>query len=68
MKIVEKISDGEIVMVADSPTTPTPAEDFTVHDIPGWDWSLADLTGVDRTQWDWMNQLMWNGSTLVKKV
>lgn len=68
MKIVERKSGGAVVMVAECTETPQPAEDYTVHSVPGWDWSLADLTGVDRTQPDWIEkQLAWNGQTLVKK-
>ena len=69
MKIAVRKSDGCVMQVADCSVQPTPSEDFTVHDVPGWDWSLANLTGVDTTQFNWVQtQLMWDGTTLVKRV
>ena len=61
MKIVIRKSDSKIAQVANCDTLPGPAGDFEVHDIPNWDWSLADMTGVDRTQENWVeNQMMWS--------
>lgn len=68
MIIVERNSDGAIVMVAECESPFTPPEDYTVHNLPGWDWSKANLDAVDRTQPDWATkQLFWNGTTLAKK-
>lgn len=69
MKIVERISDGAIVMIAECSNAPQPPEDYIVHDVPGWDWSKANLTGVDKSDPAWLfTQLAWNGSTVVKKT
>ena len=68
MKIVAKDSDGTIILVADVVSSYTPPVGFTAHDLPGWDWSLVDLSEVDRTQPDWIpTQLMWNGAAVVKR-
>ncbi len=69
MKIVIRNSDNVIVMVANCSTDHlTPIEDYTIHDLPGWDWSLADTTGVDKSNphW-WSDSMQWNGTTLVPK-
>jgi hypothetical protein len=69
MFIVEKDAGMTIVAVSERINTPWPDPACTIHSLPKWDWSLADLTGVDKTQPDWIGtQLMWNGTTLVKKV
>jgi len=57
------------MMVAECQDIPAPVGNYTVHDVPGWDWSLARLAGVDFTDPDWlMNQVMWSGTTLVKRA
>ena len=69
MKIVVRNSDSAIVQVADSADLPlglTPGE-VTVHDIAGWDWSLADLEGIDQTDINWLELMEWNGTTIVPK-
>lgn len=64
MKIVIQNSDGKVVMVANCAA---PIGEYTVYDLPGWDWSKADLTGVNTNELGWVSQLKWNGTTLVKK-
>jgi hypothetical protein len=68
MKIVTRKSDGAVIMVADCADTPQPAQNFEVHDCPGWDWSLVDMSGVDTSQPDWIGGFEWNGTTLVRKT
>lgn len=67
MKIVTRNADSAVVMVADASADGFDPALYTIRDLPGWDWSLADLTGVDRSLPDLLAQLMWNGTTLVKK-
>lgn len=72
MKIIIKNSDQSVFTVGDFPDSgnPQPDTDYTIYNIPGWDWSLADLTGVDMTPGGprkLLDQLKWNGVTLVKK-
>jgi len=68
MFIVEKDSGETVVCVAEFVRTPWAADpNCIVHNLPKWDWSKADLTGVDTTQPGWMSQVKWNGTTIVKK-
>lgn len=67
MKIVVR-EDDQIVMVADcAPPVNGGGHTYTVHDIPGWDWSLANLTGIDRSQIDWLKNVRFNGTTIVPR-
>lgn len=71
MKIVENDVSGKILAVTTGGfTIPNQSPDtYTVHDVPDWDWSLANLDGVDRTQENWIReQLVWDGTTLVKRT
>ena len=71
MKIVSKKSDSSIFCVTDGDVTygGNPPEDCDVHDIPGWDWSLVDLSGVDKSAPFWVKKcLMWSGSNIVKRI
>ncbi len=73
MKIVAKKIGGNIVCVTDGDVLEIPeglnlVTDCDIFDSPGWDWSLADLTGIDKLKPDWVEtQLEWNGITLVKR-
>lgn len=67
MIIVTRDSDDAILEIS-SGAAPSAAIGTTVRDIPDWDWSLASIEGVDRSQPGWLTtQLMWNGSTIVKR-
>lgn len=68
-KIVVRNSDSIIVQVADCTELPfeLTAGEVTVHEVPGWDWSLADLTGIDLTDINWLSLMEWNGTTIVPK-
>lgn len=61
-------SDQSVVMVADTSDTPQPAENYTVYNVPGWDWSLVDLSGINlNDSTHILQQLKWNGTNLIKK-
>ena len=64
MKIVIRDSDQIVVMVADCDCSQF-ASGYTIHDIPNWDWSMADMTGVDKTKPNWLAQMKWDGTNLV---
>jgi len=67
MKIVTRNSDGAILMVSDCNATFDPST-TTTHNLPGWDWSLADLSGVDMNDPFWVYcQMRWDGATLVPR-
>jgi len=70
MKIIERKSDGVILQVANCAELPpgVSPEEVNTYNLPGWDWSLINLTGVDRTSANWVSDsLKWSGTTLVKK-
>lgn len=80
MKIVVRKSDGRILQVAECATLPSHrpdtgedlvqvvAGDVDIYDLPGWDWSLVNLSGVDMSRSDWVTEhMMWNGSAVVKR-
>lgn len=69
MMIVQRTSDGAIMMVANCPTTQYDQSAYTIINAAGWDWSRVNFTGVDRTQSDWVyRQMQWNGTTLIARV
>lgn len=69
MTIVVRKVDGAVMMIANCPTSQYDPSAYTITVMPGWDWSLANLTGVDRTQADWVyRQTQWNGETLVRRT
>lgn len=68
MKIVIKKSDNSVVMIADCASVPFDPADYTIHDKPGWDWSLANFTGLDLRDCAFIGQLAWNGTTIAKKA
>lgn len=67
MKIVVCKSDDAVTMVADCITSSFDPDLYDVHDLPGWDWSLATLGDLKMDDLDLISKIKWNGSTLVKK-
>lgn len=67
MKIAVRNSDDAVVMVADCTGLPEDQAGLTVHEVPRWDWSLADMRNIDTKDPNWLGQFRWNGTTLVPK-